>query len=217
MAGFKLGNLKKKIADEMKRSELTQSATAVHTAVVEAIQHYQRRRFPWNEFNNQLKTTVASTTAVTLSVNGLGKIYSVDSIKAVIGSRDYPLSKRQWIELDRIDSGQFYGYPEYYAIQNEEIRLYPPPNDAYVLRISGIRQLEEVSLQAASTADNAWIDPDRGGNMIKLKAKAILFRDHLRSPNMADRMEVEASKEFRELSRETREKQSSGRIRPTRW
>jgi hypothetical protein len=212
-----LGNLKARIADEMKRTELSACATAVQVAIVEAIQFFQRRKFEFNEFNGQVKTTVASTTAVTLSINGMGKIFSVDTAKAVIGSRDYPLDKRQWIELDRIDSGQYYGYPEYYAIQSNQIRFYPPPADAYNIRIAGTKALTEVSLNATANATNAWVDPDQAGNMIKLKAKSILFRDHLRSPNMADRMENDAMKEFRELSRETREKQSSGRLRPTRW
>lgn len=212
-----LGNLKAKIASEMKRTELSASSTAIAVAIDEAIEHYAGRRFPWNEFNDGLKTLAASSTAVTLSISGMGRIRDIESMKASIGTRDYYLNKTRWADLDRADSGQFFGYPQNFAVQAKTVRFYPPPNDAYVVRIAGVKSLEDVSLSSTSGASNAWTDPAQGEQLIKLKAKSNLWRDHVRNPTMADRFDKWAERQFRAISLTTKNLKKSGRTRPTQF
>lgn len=212
-----LGNLRAKIASEMKRTELHASATAVTTAIVEAIEYYAGNRFPWNEFSGELKTLEASTTSVTMSISGLGRIRDIDSMKATIGSRDYPLHKSRWKDLDYADSGQFHGYPQNYAIQDTTLRFYPPPNDAYVVRIAGLKSLDEISAGASAGASNAWTDPSQGEQLIKLKAKSNLWRDHVRNPSLAREFHQYATDQFRQVSRTTKALKAAGRARATRF
>lgn len=207
------GLIKARIADEMKRGDLTACATAVAQAVVSAISFYSRRRFYFNEFVDTTYTHSASQTYVSLSSD----VIQIDSMKAVISSRDYPLSLMGWKEMDSVDSGQFFGYPDFYAIKANRVRLYPPPNQDYVIRTSGVKELPEVSLNATANATNAWVDTSDAEGIIRNKAKAYLFRDHLRNHQQAQVFDAQAEREASELSRETKAKASTGRIRQSYW
>ena len=44
------GAMKARISNEMKRGELSASATAVQDSILSAIKYLERRRFTWNEF-----------------------------------------------------------------------------------------------------------------------------------------------------------------------
>jgi len=209
------GTMKRRVAKEMKRGEITASSTAVAKSVIDAIHYFERRRFPWNEFQGALKTTVASVTAVTLSVTNVPNIILVDSIRMVIGSRDYPIRHEPWHRIESIDSGQWYGYPEMYAIHSNEIRLYPPPNAAYPMRWAGIKKLDDVSLGATSTASNKWMTD--GEELIRLRAKATIFRDELRNPNLAQFFDAAANQVYDDIHKETTAKVASGRTVPTRF
>jgi hypothetical protein len=209
--------IKRRIAKEMKRAELSASASAVESSVLSAIAHYEKRRFSWNEFNGAVKSTVASTSFVTLSITSVPRILRVDTIRMVIGNRDYPLVKRTWGEIDSIDSAQWYGYPEQYVIHSNEIRFYPPPNAVYPTRIAGVKRLDEISLGATGGATNAWVAIDQGEEMIRLKAKADLFRDELRNPSLANYFDDAAERKFKETNKENVAKIATGRTRPTRF
>lgn len=213
-----LGDLRSRISDEMKRVELSAGAAAVKYAVLDAIQFYQRRRFPWNEFTDALHTTTTSATMVTLSAESItGGILRLDTIKISLNSREYELVPKSWAYLDSLDSGLYFGYPDYYAIRDNQVRLYPPVQDASVLRMSGLKRLTEIFDAASNSASNAWTDPERGAHIIRLKAKSILFRDHLRNPGMADYMDAESAKAYAEVANEIKNKSSSRRISPTRF
>lgn len=197
----------------MRRGELSASSSAVQTSVLDAIRFFENRRFVFNEFKDTLKTGAASATYVTLSVAGISRILLLDSIKAIIGQRDYPLKHTTWHEIESIDSGQWFGYPEYWAIHSNEIRLYPPPNDSYVYRLSGLQRLSDISAGASAQATNAWMT--EGEPLIRLRAKATLFRDHLRNLPLYREFNQFAGEVYREMNRETVAKVASGKVLST--
>jgi len=207
--------MKARIADEIHRGELSACSTAVARAVISAINYYERRRFPWNEFEGELKTTVASTTAVTLSITSVPNIINLDSVRMVIGQRDYPIPEVPWSRMEAIDSGQYFGYPEMYSIHSNKVRLYPPPDSAYPMRWAGIKKLDDVSLNATAAASNKWLTD--GEELIRLRAKTSIFRDNLRNPNLAQFFQAESERVYGELHREVLFKAASGRVRPTRF
>jgi hypothetical protein len=209
------GTMKRRIAREIKRGEILADSTAVGASIVSAIQFFETRRFHFNEFEGELKTTVQSVTAVTLSTINVPQIVTLDSVRMVIGQRDYPIMKMPWHRLESIDSGQYYGYPEMYSIRANQVRLYPPPQDTYPMRWAGLKKLEEVSLGASDAASNAWVlDAEE---MIRLKAKANIFRDELRNPNLARAFDQDAENAQRQVKRETAMITGSGRVLPTRF
>lgn len=213
------GVMKARIAKEMKRGELTASATAVQSAVLDSIKFFEARRWAWNQFLDETHTTTADDPYVTLTATL--QVVKFDSVKAIIGTRDYPLTPATWIAIDSVDSGQWSGYPEYYTeydVDNagstqQRLRLYPIPNDAYTMKLSGLRKLPEVSASATANATNAWMVIAE--EMVRCRAKGYLFRDELRAPQNAQHMFGEAERKATELRRETRQRQGSNRIRAT--
>ncbi len=210
-----LGTMRARIEREMKRGDITASATCVVDAIVSAIAFFENRRYAFNEFHDQTFTASSSTTYVPVAQIGLTPI-KLDTVKAVIGSRDYPLRERTFKQLDDIDAGQWYGYPDYYAWQGEALRLYPPPNDNYTIKISGYQKLTEISAAASAGASNAWMTDAE--EMIRLKAKALLFRDELRNFDTAKMFEEAALRSLREAPfRKATTLTATGRIRPSSW
>ena len=159
--------MRARVASEVKRGNLTADSTAVKNAVLDAIKFYETRRFSWNEFVDSSHTTTASSPVVTIT--STLRIVRVDNIKLTIGTRFYPLSRTTYRNIDSIDSDQWSGYPEYWAWYNEKLRLYPIPNDAYTLHISGVRRLEDISAEAGGSASNEWMV--EGEVLIRLHAK----------------------------------------------
>lgn len=207
------GKMKSRIAREMKRGELSASSSAVQSAVLSAIKRFENRCFTWNEFQDEQITASASVSFVPLSrMTNIPVV--IDSMKALIGNRDYPLDQKSYAFIDGIDSGQYYGYPEYYAFHGDQIRLYPPPNSDITLKISGVWRLPEISASASASASNGWTND--GEELVRLQAKAMLFRDELRNPQLADYFEGEAARVMRELSRRVTSFRGSGRVRVRR-
>lgn len=204
------GVIKARVAAEMKRGELTASATAVQSSVLSAIARLERRRFTWNEFSDTTATASSSVAYVPFAQLGVTPL-AIDSVKCLIGTRNFTLIERSHKELDDIDASQYYGTPDYYAIHSRSVRLYPAPSSDYKIVLSGVKKLTEISANASANATNAWMTD--GEELVRMTAKAMLFRDELRAPELAGYFEAEAAKTQRELQRETAALTNS-RIRP---
>jgi hypothetical protein len=114
--------------------------------------------------------------------------------------------------MERIDSGQWAGYPEYYAHYNNNIRLYPIPNATYTVKVSYIKELTDVTLSSVATSTNEWVDDCE--SMIRKRAKGELFENELRNVQEAQMMFQSAEQEYKELKRQTDGRQS-GRVKAT--
>lgn len=97
--------IKARTSREMKRGELSACATAVQSSILSAIKFYERRRFWFNEFVDTTITASASSTYTTLSVD----VIVIDSMKAVINGRDYPLAKKRGTKLTLLIRGNSMG------------------------------------------------------------------------------------------------------------
>lgn len=204
------GAIKARISDEMKRGELSASATAVQNSVLDAIKFFEGRRFPFNEFIDATHTTTSGTYAVTITATL--RIVNLDAVKVTVNNRLYALTPRTWQELESIDSGQWTGYPDYYARYDEDLlRLYPTPNGTYTVTLSGTRKLETVSAGASASASNAWTGVAE--EAVRLHAKGTLFRDQLRAPELAGAMFQEAERWMREYRKTAGQYARGGRLR----
>jgi len=213
------GTIKGRVSDEMKRGELSASSTAVQASVLSAIAHLERRRFPWNEFEGASATASSSALYVPFSrftqdggVTFISPLI-IDSLKVQVNGRDYQLLRKTFRHIDAIDADEWYGYPDWYAVHGQQIRLYPGPNQEMVLSLSGVKRLTEVSISASASATNAWVTD--GEELVRLIAKSMLFRDELRAPDLAGYFRQEANDIMREIQRETIAKTSSGRLTPS--
>lgn len=207
------GTIKKRVSDEMKRGELSISSTAVQSSILSAIDYLKRRRFTWNEFSESSVTASSSATYVPFSNLAVTPV-KIDMITVEVGNRTYPVERVSHNELMAHDATNYFGDPDYYAIQGEKIRLYPVPNQNTTLHLSGVQELTELSAAAATSATNAWVTD--GEELVRLTAKAMLFRDELRAPEQANYFFGEALRVRRELERETSVMTTSGKLRAHR-
>lgn len=201
------GDMRNRIAREMKRGEVTACATAVGASIQSAIEYWENEPFWFNEFHAETFSASSSVTTVALPIEPI----IIESIKARINTRDYPLVERSWKEIDDVDSGQYYGYPSFYAYHSNLLRLYPPPQENYVLVMAGIRRYSSVSACASFSASNVWTT--EAEQMVRLTAKGYLWRDELRNPDMGSRMEMEAERIAKRLRKRTTFLRPAGRTR----
>lgn len=205
------GTMRTRIAREMRRGEITASATAVGAAIASAIQFYETEALFFNEFTDVTATASSSVTLVPFSRFGVHpvEVYSL----VVIGSTTdpFPLDRRTFAELELFDSGQTFSDPDFYALIAENVRLYPVPSENVTLRMAGVKRLTEVTACATSAATNGWMTDAE--EVIRLRAKSLLFRDELRSPQQASYFEVEAEKARMRLFDRAGSLASAGRVR----
>lgn len=207
MANF--GRMKTVIEREMKRGELSADAAAVSSAIIQSVGLWSQRRFHWNEFRDETHTTTADDPY--LSITATLVITKLDSVRLTIANRDYPLIQADWSKIEALDSSQWSGFPELWTWYAKQIRLYPIPNDTYTVKLSGTRFLTEISANASNSATNAWMTD--GEVIVRLTAKAFLWRDELRRPDMADYFFRESERIYREQHRTNTNLIGSGRVR----
>lgn len=205
------GTIKQRVADEMKRGEITASATAVQNSVLDSIKHYETRRMWFNEVVNASQVTVANTPTLSAMPTGLVRI---DSFRITVSGREISLTPWNYQYMDSIDSNQWSSIPEHYAVYADKIRLYPRPNASYTCTISFIKRLTEVSASATTGATNAWVNECEP--VIRNYAKGLLFQNELRNYNEAAYWFSESEREFKELQKETVGR-SSGYVLPTKF
>lgn len=110
-------------------------------------------------------------------------------------------------------NGAAQGQPYAWTYFNQQIRLYPIPNAVYTVRL----QLGPYRLTTlvSPTDNNAWLD--EAYDMIKARAKYILYKNSLKDANLA----MEALNDWKEqddaLTTETSKRSGSGRICATRF
>lgn len=196
--------MKTRIAREMKRGEITATTQAVEDAILDAIKHWETKRFWFNEIADTSKSTATSVRTVDISSTN---IWSIDQIKVTIGNRDYPITKKSYAWIDAIDQGQWEGYPYHWAwYEKDTLRFYPIPNAVYVLRISGVRRLKPVLAADADT--NEWMV--EAEEIIRNYAKGLLFTDELRAPKLGDLYYSRAQEKYHPLKVETNVRASAG-------
>jgi len=174
-----LSEVTDEILDEMRRTgELT---AQVQTAIKDAIKHYERERFTWNE-------------ARAVAVTGAGQEYyglpsdviEIDSLTVKDGTSIKELREVNYVQIDVAQSNtQWTGEPAEYAIYDGQLRLYPTPDATYSLMMSYVHSLPELS---ATSDTNAWID--QGKQLIKYRAKWRLYTDIINEPERALAMKM---------------------------
>lgn len=161
-----LAALKARIADELNRSDLT---SQIASAITRAIEFYADERFSFNEGRLTLSTTANSDYAD--YPTGLRKI---DSVYATVAGHRYELVKREFDELDRWHgASDTSGQPLDYAVRGTQFYIYPTPNAAYALAVTGIYDQPALS---ADTDTNAWCT-GVAQDLITARCKYTIARD----------------------------------------
>ncbi len=203
------GTMQTRIADEIKRTDLT---AQIQSAILSAIEFYKTDRFWWNE-SRSTAATVASQEYYGLPADFL----SLDFIGVTVSSRYYQLTPKSAHEMDSINwgAGTYTGYPAYFALYENNLRLYPIPNAVYTLTIAYLKQLTALSAAADS---NQWTVAAE--ELIRLHAKIDLMENLIRGPEAVGEAQVLRGRErevYSQVKFNADVRRASGRIRVSGW
>ncbi len=194
------------------RSDLNRDTSfdaRIQSALISAIRFYRAHRYG---FNTKRKTMVLASEFTSLTANFL----EIDYAKLELSGRLKPLVERTytWIN-DRMIQPSLSAEPLWYAIQNRNLRVFPPPDQSYSVQIHYLYDLSDISASTSdSTTTNAWFD--EGYELIRLHATVEMLEMYIDGPEAqtkADRMRLREADAQKELKRRANREQSSGNIK----
>jgi len=205
-----LGAMKKRIANEINRSDLPdQIADAISTA----IHAYQDKRFWYNETRSLTFSTVQGQDIYSASDNAsIGKIQKIDYLTITSGGCTYSMEQLdpEWFEGGEATSSNI---PTCFCFFDESIRLHPIPSGVYTVRISCVEKISEPA--SDSEASNPWMTSAEA--LIRCRAKAELYThvDDIADDKKASKFFALAGEALDELDRKTARltRDSNSRVR----
>ena len=157
----------------------------IKQAINDAVEHYAETRFTFNEgdADNGLGptiTTVAGTARYALPA----AVIELDSVQYLHAGNQYHLRLWHWQDYMRAvsDTSAVQGSPLYYTIHGQSIHLYPSPDEATTVTLSGLIKLDPTPL-AVLTATNGWTN--RGAALIRARAAWDVALNILGNPDLA--------------------------------
>lgn len=207
-------DMQARIARELHRTDLGDD---IKRAIVSAVARYASNRFEGNERRWTL-VTAAGTKFYGTSTPAPGALptdlLEIDSITVTANARIYQLDRMSYTDMDAIDAGTtpLAGYPRLWSWFAGQLRLYPTPNAAYTLTISGQCSLTELS---ADSDSNFWTN--EAEELIRCRAKRDLCAHVLMDEQQAIRMDGLARDAYRDLKASANKLIATGRISSTRF
>lgn len=200
--------LKAQIADDLSRTDLT---TQIEEAVLAAIVDQERTRFYFNERRDAPAfTTVADQELYTSSDDAdIATIAHIDNLVMILnGSRRrlFPETE-QW--MDEM-SGLGTGAPTHYSYLAKRIRLYPIPDAAYSVYMTGQIRLATLS---ADGDTNAWTEDAK--ELIRCASKEKIYRQIVHDFARADQMMQQVQYQRQLLTSESTIRGGPMRVRAT--
>jgi hypothetical protein len=194
------------------RGDLNRDTTfdsRIQQALISAIKFYRARRYG---FNVKRKTFQLAGEFTSLTANFI----EIDYAKLQIGTRYKPLPERNYNWLnERMRFQSLSSEPTWFAIQDRNLRVYPPPDQSYSCEIHYLFELTDISLSTSdSTTSNAWFN--EGYELIRLHATIEMLELYIDGPDAltkADRLRLREAEAEKELKRRANREQSSGTIR----
>jgi hypothetical protein len=198
------------------RNELNRGTTYdadIRAAIESAIQYYRSRRFVWNQKRAYTSTSAGQEYYVLPS-----DCLEIDMIRITYTSGDFtdPLDEvtYRWIE-DHRHNVNYRSEPEKFAMQGEDLRLWPVPDNAYRLDMTFLYEDNTVSASASDGATSSWMTT--GEEMIRMRAKADVLANVIRGPQAereADRATLRERDVYKQERRRANRLNSSGHLRP---
>lgn len=204
--------LRTRILDELARTDLTsQAALAIHSSV----DHYKYHHFWFNEAYATL-SAVASQEWYDLPDRCVG----VESLKMTQSGSDYILEPMQWdlMEARRLSTSVDQGLPKYFCMRDSQLRLYPVPNDTYVMTMAYTKDLSELTASSStSSVTNGWTEEGKGEELIRLRSKIDLLENVIQEDQgiiLSGRLRQREAEVYANLKRQLTQFRGSGRVRP---
>lgn len=195
-----LGELKTRIRLETNRDDISsggEAEQALTDAIGSAIDYHANELFWFNR---------ASSTAVTT-----GGIATVSLPSGMLYAREvtYQYDDLLNVTLDSISRRSETGLPTHWAESEGDVQLWPIPDAAYTLSISGIA---DIGVPATDGDSNAWTT--QALDLIDARARIYLYRDYWRDPEGAQVAAIAEMDALKRLRRESRKRASLRRTGP---
>ena len=204
-----LSDLTTVIEDDLQRSDLT---TAVSQAVADALQYYQSERFWFSETRSVELTTVASQMIYdSTDEDELPTFITLDHVWIIrTGDQVWELERISIGEWEQLaDGSASTGWPYFFAFFNEKLYLYPDPDDAYTIRLTGHQGM--IDDTAAGTSFGIGppnsADPNpymrSAFELLRAHAKQLVYFHKLQDLELAASMQPFIERALSALRRET--------------
>ena len=209
-----LASIRNQLLDELARTgQLTSQA---HTYINQAIKHYKKKNFYFNE-----KRTTLTSSAGAEYYDLTADFAILHSLTIRINTNDYPLRQRTFSQIDDMYSNQYSlsasgtatvssltGYPQDFAIYNYKIRLHPIPAGAYQMKMAYRREAEQLSSTAST---NVLIE--NADDLIIARAGALMSLKILQDQKRAAEFRATEEDALRMMDSNTTEYQMTGYTR----
>lgn len=176
------GTLQAKILDDINRDDMT---AQVQDAIVAAVKFYDKKSSYWFQ-EERVETTVVPNQAY----YSLPDDYHSKMLMTLTEDSDtYKVSPKDMGYIEENYEG-FTARPCYFALWDNQIRLYPTPDQTATLNLFYQKRLNDVS--ATSTYTSEWLDD--GYELIRARAKADVLLNTLHDTeagSLAKQMERE--------------------------
>ena len=196
-----------RIENEIHRTNIN---SQVRDAIRSAIAHYEETA-PYH-FNTERAEapTVASSKYLALPDDFVDFIGAYP-VQITVNQSTYPLNRRQWdyLQLIDLDAVVGEGIPFDWAYGDNQIRLYPIPQQAYTICLYYKKKLDALSADADT---NAWMTD--GERMIRARAKWDLYLNVIHQYDNAAMQERQAAEADRSLRGIRARRAASGTIMP---
>lgn len=197
-----LDELVSAVCDDLNRSDLT---AQVSDAVSMAIRQYDHKGW-WFAEHTYTFSTVASTSAYALPSNYRGMDYV--KIRQPGGDWQEVCAASFSAVQDMLEASATTGYPDYYAVYDDQIWLAYAPNGDYEAKLYYRQKLDDLS----GGASNAWTTD--AADLIRAAASRIVATRKMHDPELAGMFSAIEREEYLRLMAEHDKRVSTGRTEP---
>jgi len=163
-----LGDMIDRIADELSRDDLrTQTADAIRSAV----SHYAGEPWWFNEIAAYTITTTPSVELYPLPVD----FEHLENYNVIVGGNFVGLDHQAYDTISTWQTGNIFGQPTDFAVFQEQLNLYPIPNESFVTILSYIAT---VSTLTSTQCTNSMMT--YGEELIRSRARSDVRINFLR-------------------------------------
>lgn len=202
------GSLVAEIVDETRRSMSTQIANCI----LDAITHYETERLFFNQFSGTFSLSSSQSAYTSADASFIPNIMEIDTLRITVDSNYVPvLRKGSAAQFREYSNPNTFSQPTAYAYWGQSIIVDPAPDGGYAAEVHGVLQLPRLSL---STDSNAWTQRGNGKELVKQRAKSIIYSEYLRDDQNATRAAAREREALQRLRDRTNSVQASGEITP---
>jgi hypothetical protein len=203
------GSMVTEIVDETRRS----MSTTIEGLILDAIAHYETERL-WFNLTNDTTFSLSSSQATYTSADSsmIPRFMDIDRFEVTIDTNYTPMiDKKSYNWIRDYNDTNANSEPRYWTYWGQAFHV-NLPDGGYTARVSGIVRLTSLS---ASTDSNAWVQRGNGKELIKQRAKSLLYSEYLRDDLNATRAQARETQALQKLNLRTSKLLATGEIEPS--